>query len=266
MQPMEKLFGIPMMPVQAAAHADNIDLLIVFIHWFMLALGLFWGGFFLYTLWRFRASAHPKADYLGLRSHFSQYLEIGVVLVEVVLLVGFSIPLYAKWTDEYPDEKESVVVRVVAEQFAWNFHYPGKDGKFGRTRADLVNIQTNPLGLDPSDPSGRDDFVTSILHLQKDKPTIAHISSKDVIHNLGIPALRVKQDAVPGISIPNSFTPTREGKYLIACSQLCGNGHSLMRGFVEVHPKERFESWYEGQVAQALLSRGGAAAALAHQD
>jgi len=252
MSGLKDFMGIPMLPINAAANGDTIDRMNEYIHWFMLALFVFWSAFFIYTLVRFRASRQPRASYEGLKASFPKYLEAGVVIVEIILLVGFSIPLWAQWTEDFPAEKDAVVVRVVAEQFAWNFHYAGPDGKFGKGNPKLIDVQTNPLGLDrKGDADAADDVVVKQLHLPVDKPAIAHVSSKDVIHAFGIPALRVKQDATPGMSIPVAFTPIREGKYLIACSQLCGVGHSTMRGFVEIHSKASFEQWMSREVEQA---------------
>jgi len=100
-------------------------------------------------------------------------------------------------------------VRIVAEQFAWNIHYPGPDGVFGRTSLSLVGTD-NPLGLDRSDPAAKDDIATiNQLNVPVGKPVVIHLSSKDVIHSLNLPAFRVKQDAVPGLNIPVWFVPMK---------------------------------------------------------
>ncbi len=246
---MDRFMG---MPVLASAQAADIDRLLIMIHLFMLVLGLGWGLFFLYTLIRFRKGRNTQADYEGVTSPISKYLEVGVVIIEAILLVGFSIPLWSKRVDAFPSAQSSTVVRVVAEQFAWNFHYPGTDGLFGRGDVKLVNAG-NPLGLDSSDPNGKDDITTiNQLHLPVDKPVILHISSKDVIHAFGFREMRVMQDATPGISIPIWFTPIRKGDYEIVCSQLCGLGHYRMRGFVKVEDDVDFQKWLgEQKAAQA---------------
>ena len=117
------------MPPVASEHGPQIDQVNDIVHWLMLALFVGWIVFFFYALWRFRAGRNPKADYTGVKSHTSTYSEIAVAVVEAVLLIGFSIPLWADRVGEYPDEKDAIVVRAVGEQFAWNFHYPGADGK-----------------------------------------------------------------------------------------------------------------------------------------
>ncbi len=203
---MEKYLGLP--PV-ASAHGGEIDHLIALLHWLAFILFFGWGAFYIFTLVRFRKSKNPKADYAGVKSHASSYLEVVVAVVEVILLVGFSIPLWAKRVNEFPAEKDALIVRVVSEQFAWNIHYPGLDGKFGKTAVTLVD-QDNPLGLDRTDPDAKDDITTiNQLNLPVNKPVIIYISSKDVIHSFKLPLFRINQDAVPGMSIPLWFTPTK---------------------------------------------------------
>src|SRR5262245_8125944 len=127
------------LPVAASAHAGEVDHTIVLVHILMAVLFVGWMGFFLYTLWRYRRKSNPVADYTGVTSKSSTYLEAAVFVAEVILLVGFSVPLWAKRVDKFPAEKDAVVVRVVGEQFAWNVHYPGPDGKFGKTDVTLID-------------------------------------------------------------------------------------------------------------------------------
>jgi cytochrome c oxidase subunit 2 len=237
---MRSLLG---MPVAASAHADQIDQIIVVIHWLMAVLFVGWGLFFIYTLVRFRAGAHPKASYHGMKGTLSKFVEAGVLAAEIIVLVFMSMPAWAERVEAFPSEHESIVVRVVAEQFAWNIHYPGADHKFGRTDVKLVSA-ANPLGLDRTDPDAKDDVTTiNQLNLPIDKPAIVHLSSKDVIHSFGLPQMRVKQDAIPGIVHNLWFTPTTTGEWEIACSQLCGLGHYRMRGFYTIQPQADFEAF-----------------------
>ena len=257
------------MPPLASAHGGQIDNLIGWIHIFMLILFVGWGGFFLYAIVRFRRSRNPVADYKGVTSHRSTYLEVGVAVVEAVLLIGFAIPLWATRVEALPPENEALVVQVTGEQFAWNIHYPGPDRIFGRTDIKLLDLQTNPLGLDRSDPAAKDDVTTvNQLHLPVNTPVIVRLRSKEVIHSFGVPEFRVKQDAIPGLTIPIWFIPTvttadmktrtgnPEFEYEIACAQLCGLGHARMRGFVTVQTTEEFQKWMEETIAE----QAGAAA------
>jgi cytochrome c oxidase subunit 2 len=252
------------LPALASAHGGQIDSLIGWIHVFMLILFIGWGGFFVFALIRFRRSRNPVADYAGVRSHRSTYMEIGVAVVEAVLLFGFAIPMWAARVDGAPPESEALVVNVTGEQFAWNIHYPGPDKVFGRTDLKLLDLQSNPLGLDRTDPAAKDDVTTlNQLYLPVNRPIIVRLRSKDVIHSFGVPEFRVKQDAIPGFTIPVWFVPTlttdemraRTGKpefqYEIACAQLCGLGHARMRGFVTVQTAEDFEKWMAERVKEA---------------
>jgi cytochrome c oxidase subunit II len=251
------------LPALATTNGGQIDGLIGWTHIFMLVLFVGWGGFFLYALFRFRRSRNPVADYAGVRSHTSSYLEIAVAVVEAILLVGFSIPLWAARVDHAPAESEALVVEVTGEQFAWNIHYAGPDRKFGKTDIKLLDLQSNPLGLDRDDPAAKDDVTTlNQLYLPVNKPIIVRLRSKDVIHSFGVPEFRVKQDAVPGLTIPIWFVPnvttadmrTRMGnsefQYEIACAQLCGLGHAKMRGFVTVVTADEFQKWLDEKVKE----------------
>ena len=235
------------MPVQASAHAAEIDHMTVLVHWLMLVLFVGWGLFFLFVLFRFRRGANPRASYTGAKGKISKGLEVAVAVIEGVLLVFYAIPAWATRVTRFPSESEAVVVRVVGEQFAWNIHYPGPDGKFGRTDLNRVTAD-NPLGLDRTDPNAKDDITTvNQLYLPVNRPVLVHLFSKDVIHSFGVYEFRVKQDAIPGMTIPLWFVPTRPGEYDIACSQLCGLGHFRMRGFVTVQSDADFRKWLDDQ-------------------
>jgi cytochrome c oxidase subunit 2 len=251
------------LPPLAATHGGQIDSLIGWTHVFMFILFVGWGSFFAYTLVRFRRSRNPVANYTSVKSHASSYLEVGVAVVEGVLLFGFSIPLWAMRVDRIPQENEALVVQLTAEQFAWNVRYAGADGVFGRTDINLINLQDNPLGLDRSDPAAKDDVTTlNQLYLPVNKPIIVKLRSKDVIHSFNVPEFRVKQDTIPGLTIPVWFVPdvttaemrTRTGnpefQYEIACAQLCGLGHYRMRGFVTVLSDAEFQKWMADEAAK----------------
>jgi cytochrome c oxidase subunit II len=238
------------MPPDYSAHGAALDQLNANVHWLMLILFVGWGLLFTFILMRFRASRNPKANYEGTKSRLSTYAEAGVAVVEVILLVGFSIPLWYRWTTTPAPETNPLEVRVVSEQFAWNVHYPGADRIFGRTSLEHVSA-SNPLGLDPDDPHAQDDIATlNQLHLEVDRPVIVRLSSKDVIHSFALPYMRVKQDAIPGMEVPVHFTPVRTSGsevWEIACAQLCGLGHYRMRGQFHVQSKEEFEAWMASQ-------------------
>jgi cytochrome c oxidase subunit 2 len=142
---------------------------------------------------------------------------------------------------------DTIIVRVVGEQFSWNVHYPGGDGRFGRTRIDLIGPD-NPLGLDRSDGDARDDVTTiNQLHLPVGIPVVIYLTSKDVVHSFTLPQMRVKQDMIPGSVQTAWFTPTQTGQWEITCSQLCGLAHYRMRGFYTVESDAAYRAWLAGE-------------------
>ena len=250
---MSKLFPFP---VVASAHGHDIDMMIYLVHILMAILFVGWGIFFITALVKFNKWWHPKANYTGVTSHVSTQLEVLVAVIEIILLVGFSIPFWAKQVNALPDRPDKIEVKILAEQFAWNVHYPGADGIFGKTDLKYFDKQSNPLGLDPKDPNGKDDIATiNQLHLPIGHPVIIHLSSRDVMHSFKVPVMRVTQDIIPGMSIPTWFTPTKTGKFEIACAQLCGLGHYRMKGYLTIDTDEEFKAWLASQAPST--SEGG---------
>jgi len=198
------------MPELASAHGGEVDRLMLIIHIFMVLFFAGWLIFGLYTLIRFRRGRNPKADYHGSHTHATHYLEMGVIAFEIVLLLTISIPFWNQYVSARPViTDDTVEVRVLAQQYVWNVHYPGPDGIFGPTDVNLINDATNPVGLDREGLGAADDIVTmNQLHLPVNRPVVIHLSSKDVIHSFGVPEFRVKQDAIPGMSSIVQFTPT----------------------------------------------------------
>ena len=239
---INKLLGI--VP-NASEHGRAVDHMLEVCHWFMLVLGAGWGIFFLYSIIRFNGKRNPKANYHGVVGKASLHAEVSVVIIEAVLLLGFAFPLWGKRVLEIPDQSAALRVRAIGEQYAWSFHYAGADGKFGRQAASFVSA-TNPLGLDPGDESGSDDVVSrNELHVVKGAPVVVEVTSKDVIHALAIPHMRVAQDAIPGTRVPLWFRPLRSGSFEIVCGQLCGAGHYAMRSHLIVDETDKFNSFID---------------------
>ncbi len=246
---MDKLYGWGL-PIDVSTHGWQIDRLINIIHVIMAILFVGWFLFFVYTLIRFRQKPGHKAEYHTKHFKAPTYLEAGIVVTEVVLLFAFSFPIWSTVTQKFPDKKDALSVRIVAEQFAWNVHYPGPDGVFGKASPELMN-STNPLGLDVNDPNGKDDISTiNQLNIPLGQPVIVELSSKDVIHSFFLPVMRIKQDAIPGQKVTMWFEAKKTGDFEIACAQLCGLGHYRMKGFFNVLEKDKFNSWASEQAQQ----------------
>jgi cytochrome c oxidase subunit II len=245
-----KLLGIP---ENYSVHGAQVDHMIDVVHWFMIALFVGWTIFFFYCIIRFWRGNNPKASYSGVRSHLSTHLEVGVIIVEAVLLLGFAFPLWAERVDSWKQVQQlnPERVRVVGWQFGWTYHYPGLDGKFGRTDAALIS-GSNDLGIDYQDPNALDDFTSPILKLPAERPAVLNIGSKDVIHNYAIVPMRIQQDAIPGREIPMWFTPIKPLETYVVCGQLCGEGHGNMIGSMEVVTPEEYDPWAKTQSETAL--------------
>ena len=233
------------LPPDSSGHGAPIDSMMVVIHWFMLLLFVGWGIFFVYCLFRFRAGANPRAQYEPVKGTVSKFIEIGVVIFEAVLLVGFSMPVWADWKDKPPSEDQALQVRIVAKQFEWYAHYAGPDGKWGRRLPEKAvgGSPAEMIGLDTDDPAAKDDKIFPILHFPVGKDVILKITSQDVIHSFGSMALRLKQDAIPGMMIPIWFKATKAGVYEVACSQLCGLSHYKMRMQLYCDTPEDYAKW-----------------------
>lgn len=239
---LNELMG--MLP-NASEHGAQIDHMLEFCHWFMLTLFVGWSAFFLYTIIRFHHTRNPHANYHGVKSKASAHLEFLVVVIEAVLLLGFAVPLWAHRVAEFPDElkDKALHIRCIGEQFAWNFLYPGPDGQFGRQDPRLVTAE-NPLGIDPSDPAGRDDIYSKgEIHVVNYRPTVIDITSKDVIHSLSLEHMRMDQDAIPGIRVPMWFRPIKAGQYEVVCAQLCGGNHYAMKAQMFCEDQKKFDEW-----------------------
>jgi cytochrome c oxidase subunit II len=242
---INQLIGIPEL---ASEHGELVDLMLEVVHWFMLLLLVGWSSFLAYVLVRYHHKNNKKAIYQGVTNHATTHLEVGVVIVEAILLLGFAFPLWAQRVDQVPVGDDVVKVRAVAEAYAWNFHYPGPDGVFGLVDHHLYS-GTNPVGLDMEDPNAADDFVSrNELVIPLAKQVVITITSKDVIHNLALVPMRISHDATPGTTTTIWFKPTKMSDpdgWDIICGQLCGPGHALMKAKLHVRTPDAYGEWFK---------------------
>jgi cytochrome c oxidase subunit 2 len=231
------------LPPDVSVHGHEIDFTINMLHWFMLVLFIGWSVFIVYCLIRFRQRPGHVAIYEPIRPTIYRWLIGGVAVAEAVLLIGIDGPAWARLKTEYPRENP-LIIRVVAEQFKWLFHYPGRDGKFGRTAPEFYS-DDNPAGLDDEDEAGWDDITVRGLHFPVGRPVIARLTAKDVIHSFKIPVMRVTQDVIPGMEIPVWFEAKTTGKFQLGCAQLCGLGHSEMKAELIIETPEDFQKWLD---------------------
>jgi cytochrome c oxidase subunit 2 len=201
-----------------------------------------------YFIFKYRDQGKP-AEY----SHGNTRLEVAcTILVAIVFIItaflGQRVWARVHLTEAPPD---AVVIEVTGQQFAWNFRYPGPDKKFGNVLPEAIDDQSNPVGVDPKDPAGKDDIVQQgkmVIPVNKEIKLI--LRSKDVTHSFFVPGLRFKQDAVPGLQIPIHFIATKTGEFEIACAELCGLGHYKMRGKLTVMDEAGYEKWLKDNAPQ----------------
>ncbi len=234
-------------PAPITAFGREIDqqfdrtLIITGIVFVLSQLGLGW------VVWRYRDRGQ-QARY----SEGNHVLEALWTVATLVLFVGLGIYAERSWAEVHfrAASPGALQIEVTGQQFAWNFRYPGPDGKFGRLDPNLVSASTgNPLGLVPDDPAGKDDVVVPVMAVPVNREVELLIRSQDVTHSFFVRELRLKQDAVPGMLIRIHFTPTQVGQYEIACAELCGLGHYRMRSFLTVMSDADYEKWLREQAA-----------------
>jgi cytochrome c oxidase subunit II len=235
------------LPVDASAHGPALDgqlLLNLF-----LVLALFVASQVLLlagvTLRRARIRAHGENK----RIWRLEYLPLAALALLLTYLTVRAERLWAvsRYTGADPSAMQ---VEVTGVQFAWYFRYPGADARFGVTQpARISAAEGNPLGIDPQDPTGRDDIVSSELVLPAGRVVDLRLRAQDVIHGFFIPEMRLKQNAVPGQTIHLHFTPQKPGTYAILCSQLCGLGHYRMAARLRVLTQNDFAAWLAQKAA-----------------
>lgn len=171
-------------------------------------------------------------------------LEITWLTATAALFITLSVLGSRGWAKIPGRSAGEETIEVDAHQFAWNFRYPGPDGRFGRTAIEFISdAGGNPVGIDPADPVGKDDIVTASLRIPAHRKVLLLLHSRDVIHDFFVRELRTKQDIVPGMEIPLELHVENPGTWEIACAQLCGLGHSQMRSFLIVMPPEEYDRW-----------------------
>jgi len=156
-------------------------------------------------------------------THGNTTLEIIWTVVPAAIFIALSFMSVSTWARvkrHVPDS--DFELGVAAKQFNWEITYPGADGKLGTS--DDVQFDND-------------------LHVPVNKIVRVYLTSKDVIHSFYLPNLRLRQDAVPGRTILVWFEATKPGKYELPCSQLCGFGHSGMKGWLYVHTPEEYQKW-----------------------
>ena len=214
--------------------------------------------FIAYAIWRYRHRPGHRAHY----EPHNKKLEWWLSAITTGGVCAMLAPGLWAYADFISPPKDAMLVEVIGQQWLWRFRLPGQDGKLGLTDVRFV-APDNPFGLNPSDPSGRDDVLIDApeLHLPLNRPVKVVQRSLDVLHNFNVPQFRVKLDLVPGLVTTVWFVPTKAGRYDIQCSQYCGVAHYNMHGHVVVEPEDRFQAWLAAQPTLTQLAAKASAKA-----
>lgn len=234
-----------------ASNWDQMDntLTITFVVTGIVFIGI--NLFIAYAVIRFRHREGRQAAYEPENKKLEWWL-IGLTSIGIVIMLAPGLIVYAEFVHA---PKEASVIEVVGQQWKWSFRFPGKDGVLGSVDPRLISFD-NPFGLNADDPNGEDDVLVQNgeLHLPLGQPVRVLLRSKDVLHDFYVPHFRVKMDAVPGVLSSLWFTPTRIGRFDIACAEFCGIGHHTMRGAVFVEEDSAFQQWLSAQTTFAQSS------------
>ena len=238
------------LPTAASSHAPALDAVLFGIHWHILAIFASGLALFVLILVKFSQGANPEARQEDAGKTWPMVAIGAIIAGDVFILATQALPAWSARVAPPPAGVTPVAVRVTSEQFAWNIHYPGPDGVFGRTDNSLISA-SNPVGIDRNDAAARDDIgLLNILTLPVDRTVVIQVGSRDVVHSFTLNEMRVKQDAVPGMTTHTWFTPAKTGEWEIACSQLCGLGHYRMRGELHVVTAEGWAAWMKDEQAR----------------
>jgi cytochrome c oxidase subunit 2 len=248
------LFGVAYgarawLPPLASRHGAGIDAMLEYL---LVTVGvLFLVGHIALAFLVWRAARQQRVTHrlASRKAEWALSAALGLLVVCVgeagVLAIG--IPVWNEYFAARPPA-DAVFIEVTGQQFTWNVRYPGEDGTFGRTDPRLIDDTSNPIGIDRNDPAAADDIaLVNEISVQVNRPVRVRLRSKDMIHSFFLPHLRVKQDAVPGMTPEIVFVPTREGTFEIACAELCGLGHYRMQGLFHVLSADEFRSWLQQQ-------------------
>jgi cytochrome c oxidase subunit II len=210
-------------PTQASTYAADIDNLIllvgVVVGIFFLAAEVIFFGF----IFKFRARPGVKAQYVtgekASEKKWISYPHYLVLLFDVIIVVA-ALRVWHEVKIDFPPAEDRV--RIIGQQWAWTFVYPGPDGQFD-TADDIRTVDE--------------------LNLQVNRLYRYELHAKDVVHSFSVPVFRLKQDAVPGRTIVGWFKPTVTGEFDIQCTQICGIGHGLMAARVRIRSAAEQAAW-----------------------
>ncbi|AQZ53731.1 cytochrome c oxidase subunit II [Martelella mediterranea] len=215
---------IALWPQSASAYSGRLDLLMWVFTALVVALSAPVFILIAYYAWKYRAGR--KADRSD-RVNRNTLMEISWALIPFILIVALFVWSTRMFFTVHQPPPDAMEINVVAKQWMWKFEHAG-----GQREIDELHV---PVG----------------------EPVRLSMASQDVIHSLYIPALRLKQDVVPGRYTSLWFEADKPGIYALACAEFCGADHSEMTGRFIVMEKPAFAAWLEQAGTDASLAAEG---------
>jgi len=213
------------LPEDVSTYGHEIDSLFYLIYYITAVAFILVTVLMIVFLIKYREQPGRRALY----SHGNTTLEIIWTVIPAAILIVLSFMSVNTWAKiKRNPPATDFEIKITAKQFNWDVNYPGPDGKFG-TEDDIK--------------------FDNDLHVPVNKIVRLHLGASDVIHSFFIPNLRFKQDLVPGRTIVGWFEATKPGKYELPCAELCGFGHSGMKGWLHVHTVEDYKKWADEHLA-----------------
>lgn len=223
------------LPEDVSPYGAGIDSLFYFIYYITAAAFIVVTALMVIFLFKYRYQEGRRAVY----SHGNTALEVIWTVIPALVFIGLGFASKAKWDEiKVSVPPTDTVIQVTGKQFNWEIVYPGPDGQFN---------------------TDDDKQIDNDIHVPVGKPVRVILKSRDVIHSFFLPNLRFKQDVVPGREINAWFQANKPGKYEIPCAELCGFGHSGMRGWLYALSPEDYQKWVNEQWPEAARVQGPSA-------
>jgi len=217
----ELLRRLLFLPEQASEYARQVDALhyFVIVTTMVAAAGVFLAVVYFFVRYRRRGIDDRTPFVHPGFIHEALFVVVPLALFLLWFAIGF--PQFVRLSLPPADAMD---VYVQGKKWMWKFAYPG-----GPSSIDTLRVPAN-------------------------RPVRLLITSRDVIHSLYVPALRLKMDALPGRYTQSWFEADRPGRYEIFCAEYCGTGHSAMLGELVVMPEAEFDRWVAEQRRSELVA------------
>jgi cytochrome c oxidase subunit 2 len=234
---------------QVGHHVHDLHTLVLIVC-VVIFIGVF--GVMFYAIWKHRKSAGHQA------AHFHENTTVEVIwtVIPAFVLLGLMFPATKTLLAQRDTTAPDLTVKVTGYQWKWQYEYLDDGVSF------YSNLSTPRAQIEGADTKGENYL------LEVDKPMVVPVGKKvrvlttagDVIHAWYVPALAVKQDAIPGFVRDAWFKAEEPGVYRGQCAELCGKEHGFMPIVVEAVSEDKYKEWVAANKPAAPAAAAPAAA------